>query len=97
MRRHPVGPRVMRRLPEGWEPAQFTRFEVSPVAPTIGAELTGLSLDNVDGELFSELDRALLEWKVLIVRDQPIDVAAHGAMARASVGRTPQCPIVVKC
>lgn len=82
MRRHPVGPRVMHRLPDGWEPAQFQRFEVSPVAPTIGAELSGLSLKNVDDELFSELDRALLEWKVLIVRDQPIDVAAQGALAR---------------
>lgn len=81
MRRHPVGPRVMRRLPENWEPAQFQRFEVSPVAPTIGAELSGLSLEDVDDELFAELDRALLEWKVLIVRDQPIDVAAQGALA----------------
>lgn len=81
MRRHPVGPRVMHRLPEGWEPAQFQRFKVSPVAPTIGAELSGLSLEDVDDELFAELDRALLEWKVLIVRDQPIDVAAQGALA----------------
>lgn len=81
MRRHPVGPRVMQRLPEGWKPAQFQRFEVSPVAPTIGAELSGLSLEDVDDELFAELDRALLEWKVLIVRDQPIDVAAQGALA----------------
>ena len=81
MRRHPVGPRVLRRLPEGWEPARFQRFEISPVAPTIGAELTGLSLGDVDDELFAELDRALLEWKVLIVRDQPIDLAAQGALA----------------
>ncbi len=75
----------MQRLPEGWKPAKFQRFEISPVTPTIGAELTGLSLENVDDELFAELDRALLEWKVLIVRDQPIDVAAQGALARASV------------
>ena len=81
MRRHPVGPRIMRRLPENWEPAQFQRFEVSPVAPTIGAELSGLSLEDVDDEMFAELDQALLEWKVLIVRDQPIDVAAQGALA----------------
>ncbi|WP_419850821.1 TauD/TfdA dioxygenase family protein [Candidatus Poriferisocius sp.] len=71
----------MRRLPEGWMPAQFRRFEVSPVAPTIGAELSGLSLEDVDDELFAELDQALLEWKVLIVRGQPIDVAAQGALA----------------
>ena len=71
----------MHRLPEGWKPAQFQRFEVSPVAPTIGAELSGMSLEDVDDELFAELDRALLEWKVLIVRDQPIDVATQGALA----------------
>lgn len=71
----------MQRLPDGWEPAQFQHFEVSPVAPTIGAELSGLSLEDVDDELFAELDRALLEWKVLIVRDQPIDTAAQGALA----------------
>ena len=82
MRRHPVGPRLVRRLPEGWEPARFERFELSPVAPTIGAELGGLSLEDVDDGLFAELDRALLEWKVLIVRDHPIDVAAQGALAR---------------
>ena len=72
----------MRRLPEGWEPGRFERFEVSPVALTIGAELTGLSLEDVDDGLFAELDQALLEWKVLVVRDQPIDVAAQGALAR---------------
>ena len=82
MRRHPVGPRILRRLPEGWKPARFQCFDVSPVTPTIGAELSGLSLENVDDELFAELDRALLEWKVLIVRNQPIDVAAQGALAR---------------
>ena len=71
----------MQRLPEGWKPAQFQRFEVSPVAPTIGAELSGLSLEDVDDELFAELDQALLEWKVLIVRDQPIDAAAQGVLA----------------
>ena len=51
------------------------------MTPTIGAELSGLSLESVDDELFAELDRALLEWKVLIVRDQPIDAAAQGALA----------------
>ncbi|MCY3890961.1 MAG: TauD/TfdA family dioxygenase, partial [bacterium] len=62
----------MSQLPGGWVQYTFERFEVSPLTPTIGAELSGLSLENVDDELFAELDRALLEWKVLIVRDQPI-------------------------
>ena len=81
IRRHPVGPRVLRRLPEGWAPTRFQRFEISPVAPTIGAELIGLSLEDVDDELFAELDQTLLEWKVLLVRDQPIDIATEGALA----------------
>lgn len=57
MRRHPVGPRILRRLPEGWKPPRFQCFDVSPVTPTIGAELSGLSLDIVDDDFYAELDR----------------------------------------
>ena len=42
-----------------------------PVAPIIGAVVEGVSLaDELDDELFAELDRALLEWKVLFFRGQ---------------------------
>jgi taurine dioxygenase len=76
------GPRVMPRLPEGWEEQPPTRFSVAPLTPTIGAVIEGVSLaEDVDEELFSELNRALLEWKVLFFRDQQITGPQHTAFA----------------
>lgn len=45
-------------------------FEVRPLAPTIGAEISDVDLADVDDILQLELHRALLEWKVLFFRDQ---------------------------
>ena len=79
---HRAGPRVPRRVPEGWDDRPYTRFAVRPLAPTIGAEIGGVSLDRpVDDDLFAELDRALLEWKVLFFRDQDITGPQHTAFA----------------
>lgn len=78
----PVGPRDLRVLPEGWEARPFTRFEVRPIAPVIGAEIDGVDLGApVDSELFDELNRALLQWKVLVFRDQQITGEQHRAFA----------------
>jgi taurine dioxygenase len=81
---HTPGPRLAPRVPEGWDDRPYTRFTVTPVAPLIGAEIGDLSLaDPLDPELFQELNRALLEWKVLFFRGQDItpeqhrDFAAH--------------------
>ncbi|MFE5331994.1 TauD/TfdA dioxygenase family protein [Embleya sp. NPDC056575] len=77
------GPRPLRRLPEGVGSEPYTRFEVVPCGDLIGAEIRGVSLaEPVGPELFAELDRALLEWKVLFFRDQPITPAQHCAFAR---------------
>jgi taurine dioxygenase len=79
---HPPGPRVLPRLPEGWEPLVPTLFGLRPLSPTIGAEVTGLSLaDPVDDAVFDELNRALLEWKVLFFRDQDITGPEQTAFA----------------
>src|SRR5262245_66535685 len=76
------GPRVLPRLPEGWEERPYTRFSVQPLAPTIGAVIEGVSLaDPVDTELFEELNRALLEWKVLIFPAQAITGPDHAGCA----------------
>ena len=77
------GPLQLRRLPEHWEPAVFQRIELTPCAPTLGAVVSGVDLhEPLDDELFAELDRALLEWKVLFFRDQPIDAAAQALFSQ---------------
>ncbi len=76
------GPRVASRTPEGWEDRPYTRFGLNPLTPTIGAEVSGVRLTDVDHELRAELHRALLEWKVLCFRDQHLTSAEHGAFAR---------------
>ena len=78
MLRIEAGPRALRRLADGVESEPYARFDVRPYSPTIGAEIGGVSLaEPLDDELFAELDRALLEWKVLFFRDQPITAAQH--------------------
>lgn len=78
---HP-GPRVQRRVPEGWADEPYTRFTVEGLTPTIGAIVTGLSLaEGVDAELFEQLNRALLEWKVLFFRGQDITGEQHASFA----------------
>jgi taurine dioxygenase len=78
---HP-GPRIHSRTPEGWDNAPYTRFGVEPLTPTIGAVITGVSLaETLDAELFTQVNRALLEWKVLFFRNQDITGAQHAAFA----------------
>ncbi len=52
-----AGPRLLQRLPEGQQPQAYGHFQVTPLAPTVGAELRGLDLRAPMGEpLFAELD-----------------------------------------
>ncbi|GAB2965496.1 TauD/TfdA family dioxygenase [Streptomyces pseudoechinosporeus] len=63
------GPRTLRRLPEGWQERPYERFELVPLGRTIGAEVRGVDLSRpVEPALRQELNRALLEWKVLFFR-----------------------------
>ncbi len=52
------------------------------MSPTIGAEIDGISLRSLDDATFAELHRALLEWKVLFLRDQDLDRDAQRDLAR---------------
>jgi taurine dioxygenase len=82
-RRPRSGPRVAARTTPDWVDAPYTRFGVTPVAPTIGAEIDGIDLrEPLDDDTFSDINRALLEWKVLFFRDQHLDAAQHEAMGR---------------
>ncbi|KOG65105.1 taurine dioxygenase [Streptomyces griseoflavus] len=77
------GHRVLRRTPEGWEDRPYERFDVVPQASTIGAEIRGLDLSRpLTPALRDDLNRALLEWKVLFFRGQHLTSAAQRAFAR---------------
>ncbi len=77
------GPRVLRRLPDGVAERPYELFGVVPQAATIGAEIRGLDLSRpLAGAVREELNRALLEWKVLFFRDQHLAPDAQRAFAR---------------
>ena len=61
----------------------WEHFDVTPLAATIGAELDGVDLTtDLPDEVIAEIRRALLEYKVVFFRDQPIDQAQHLSFAR---------------
>ncbi|MEG3626737.1 TauD/TfdA dioxygenase family protein [Streptomyces poriticola] len=76
------GPRTLHRLPEGSEERPYELFELVPRARTIGAEIRGVDLSHpLTPALFEELDRALLEWKVLFFRSQHLTSDRQRAFA----------------
>jgi len=78
-----AGPRNLRRLPEGVEELPYLLFKVKPLTPIIGAEIVGVDLrEPVTPELQAELNRALLEWKVIFFRNQQITSEQLRAFAR---------------
>uniref|UniRef100_A0AAU2V656 TauD/TfdA family dioxygenase n=1 Tax=Streptomyces sp. NBC_00003 TaxID=2903608 RepID=A0AAU2V656_9ACTN len=76
------GPRLLRRLADGQQGGPYEHFEVRPSGPLIGAEIHGIDLRAaLSDEVFEELDRALLEWKVLFFRDQDVTPEQQRAFA----------------
>ncbi|UOZ08573.1 TauD/TfdA family dioxygenase [Amycolatopsis sp. WQ 127309] len=72
------GPRALRDNPG--EPYEL--FRIRPLGRVIGAEIDGVDLARpVTPELRAELNRALLEWKVVFFRDQRITPAQQRAFA----------------
>ena len=72
------GPRVLHRPPG--EPYEL--FTLRPLGRVIGAEIDGVDLGaRMTPDLREELNRALLEWKVLFFRDQRITPAQQRAFA----------------
>ncbi|MGW1022922.1 TauD/TfdA dioxygenase family protein [Streptomyces sp. NPDC002577] len=77
------GARRLGRLAEGQEDRPYELFQLRPLGPLIGAEITGVDLDEpLSARVREELHRALLEWKVLFFRDQWISHEQHTAFAR---------------
>ena len=61
----------------------FNHFEAVPQSPCLGAEIRGLDLSKPLGkEIADDLERALVEYKVIFFRDQEISKADHAAFAR---------------
>jgi len=76
------GPRIARRTPAGWDDRPYTLFTVRPLGVTIGAEISDISLaEPLSPTVQAELNRALLEWKVLFFRDQHLTREQHAAFA----------------
>jgi alpha-ketoglutarate-dependent taurine dioxygenase len=61
----------------------WEHFDATPVGATVGAELAGVDLTReLPDAVIAELRQALLDYKVLFFRDQPLTPAQHVAFAR---------------
>ena len=66
-----------RKLPE------YQHFSAKPVSGALGAELRGVTIaGTLPQPVIDELQQALLEYKVIFFRDQPLDNDVHLAFAR---------------
>lgn len=76
------GRRTLRRVPEDWQEKPYEHFEVVPQGRIIGAEIRGLDLSRpLTPAVREELNRAMLEWKVLFFRAQHLDSSAQREFA----------------
>jgi taurine dioxygenase len=76
-------PLNIRRVPDDWDDKPYTLFQVAPLSPTIGAEITGIDITvPLSDDAVRELRRAILEWKVLFFRDQPMELDAYVRFGR---------------
>jgi taurine dioxygenase len=62
---------------------RFDHFSTTPLSPCLGAEIEGLDLSStLSPSAAKELETALVEFKVLFFRDQPIRQPDHVSFAR---------------
>ena len=74
---------------------RFDRIAVKPLAPSIGGEISGVDLrEPLDDATFAEIERALLEYKVVFFRDQDITPDQQVAFAEqfGSISIPPMAP-----
>lgn len=68
-------------------------IEIRPMTTTIGAEISGVDLaEDLEPRTVAEIRAALLRWKVVFFRDQPISRAQHVALGRHFGDVTPAHP-----
>lgn len=77
------GVRVLQPFPEGWEERPYEHIEVIPQTRVIGAEIRGADLTRpLSPALREEINRALLEWKVVFFRGAGLAPEQQAAFAR---------------
>lgn len=70
-----------------------TAIDVRPMSGHIGAEIDGVDLTTpLDPAVVAEIRAALVEWKVVFFRDQPLTQAQHVAFGRRFGEVTPAHP-----
>ena len=57
-------------------------LEVRPITATLGAEVSGVDMADVDDDTIEHLRKVWMEHKVLVIRDQPISIEEHIAFGR---------------
>ncbi len=63
--------------------SDYQTLNVSPLTGTIGAEISNIDLrDTLSDAVMQEVQRALLEWRVIFFRDQAITTEDHLRFAR---------------
>lgn len=69
----------------------YRHLQVVPVAGSLGADVTGVNLNQLDSEGFAELRAALLKHQVLFIRDQQLSVTQLEAVTQrfGEFGREP--------
>jgi alpha-ketoglutarate-dependent sulfate ester dioxygenase len=73
---------------------RYTRIEVAPVTPVIGAEIAGVDLRQaLDAQTFAEIRQALNLWRVVFFRDQNLANDQLKAFGRRFGPLTPAHPI----
>jgi taurine dioxygenase len=74
---------VLREIIQAMNRAIKTPLQIETLTPHIGAEINGVDLSKpIDSSLRDAIYEALLEWKVLVFRDQQITQKQHKAFAR---------------
>ena len=58
-------------------------FAVSPITRAVGAEISGVYLNRLDGRAAAALRAALWRYQVLVFRDQHLDIAAQKRLTQA--------------
>lgn len=58
-------------------------MDVKPIAPALGAEITGIDVKTLDADGFAALRRVFEDRSVIVIRDQALEPDDHIAFARA--------------